>query len=265
MTAEYVVRILVSYLLGSVVGALLIGKLRGVDIRRLGSGNAGGTNALRTQGKSFALWVMVIDIGKGWLATGLIARLLIPGISHRMGSLVYTAGTSQEEIRRLVNEQIGHLSWLDPVPVGWLPAACGIAAILGHVYPIFYGFRGGKGVATLIGAVLGLNPWVLVPMLVTWLLAVLLFGFVGLASILGTVTLAVIGVMGVLWPHLPWIARDILYSLGVAGPQLNLFYFGVLATLLIIFTHRSNIARMRAGTESRARRLWLFASRSGGV
>jgi glycerol-3-phosphate acyltransferase PlsY len=263
--AELVVKLIASYLLGSVVGALLIGKLRGVDIRRLGSGNAGGTNALRTQGKKFAFWVMAIDIGKGWLVTGLVARLIIPGISQRAVADLYPPGTTQAEIRRLLNEQMSHFPWLDPVPIGWLAAACGIAVIIGHVYPIFYGFRGGKGVATLIGAVLGLNPWLLIPMLVTWLLAVLLFGFVGLASILGTVALAAIGIMGILEPHLPWPAQYVLSALGVAGRPWYLFYFGVLATLLIVFTHRSNIARMRSGTESRAQRLWLFASRSGGV
>lgn len=264
MTAELLIKILVSYLLGSVVGALLIGRLRGVDIRRLGSGNAGGTNALRTQGKKFAFWVMVIDIGKGWLATGLVARLIIPGISHRLVGNLTVPGTTQEAMRHLVDEQMSHL-WVDPVPNGWLAAACGIAVTLGHVYPVFYGFRGGKGVATLIGAVLGLNPWLLIPMLATWFLAVLLFGFVGLASILGTVALAAIGVMGVLSPHLPLLAQYVLYALGVVGPQLYLFYFGVLATVLIVFTHRSNIARMRSGTESRSQRLWLFASRNGGV
>lgn len=265
MIAEFVVKMLASYLVGSVVGALLIGKLRGVDIRRLGSGNAGGTNALRTQGKTFAFWVMAIDIGKGWLATGLIARLIVPGLSHRMITVAYLSGTSQEEIHRLVEEQISHFPWLDPAPDGWLAAACGIAVILGHVYPIFYGLRGGKGVATLIGAVLGMNPLLIIPMLITWLLAVLLFGFVGLASILGTLALAAIGVMGVLEPHLPLFAQYVLYGLQVVGPQLYLFYFGALATALIVFTHRSNIARMRSGTESRAQRLWLFASRGGGI
>jgi acyl phosphate:glycerol-3-phosphate acyltransferase len=262
--AEFIVKILVSYLLGSVVGALLIGKLRGVDIRRLGSGNAGGTNALRTQGRGFAFWVMVIDIGKGWLAAGLLARVIIPGISHRTVAVFSLQGTTEGAIRRLADQQMSHL-WRDPVPDGWLAAACGIAVIIGHVYPIFYGFRGGKGVATLIGAVLGLNPWLLVPMLLTWLLAVLLFGFVGLASILGAVALAAIGILGVLEPHLPGLAQYGLYALGVVGPQLYLFYFGLMATLLIVFTHRSNIARMRSGTESRAKRLWLFASRSRGV
>src|SRR5580700_6338555 len=114
-----VIKVILSYLLGSIVGSLLIGRLRGgVDIRKLGSGNAGGTNALRTQGKWFALWVLLIDIGKGWLAVAVIAPILIPGV--------------------------------DPAPADirvWMPAACGIAVVAGHVYPLWHGFRGGKGVA----------------------------------------------------------------------------------------------------------------------
>ncbi len=203
-----VIKVILSYLLGSIVGSLLVGRLRGgVDIRRLGSGNAGGTNALRTQGKAFAFWVMFIDVGKGWLAT----RVVAPFHSTQ--------------------------------PYGWLAAVCGIAVMLGHVYPIFYGFRGGKGVATLVGAALGLDPWLLLPMLGTWLIAVILFGFVGLASMLGALALAVAGAMGAWEPRGPLVA------------------FGVLSALLIAFTHRSNIARMRAGTEPRARRLWLFGLR----
>ena len=203
-----VIKVILSYLLGSIVGSLLVGRLRGgVDIRRLGSGNAGGTNALRTQGKGFAFWVMLIDIGKGWLATRVVAPF------H----------TTQ--------------------PYGWLAAVCGIAVMLGHVYPLFYGFRGGKGVATLVGAALGLDPWLLLPMLGTWLVAVVLFGFVGLASMLGALALAVAGAMGAWEPRGPLVA------------------FGVLSAVLIAFTHRSNIARMRAGTEPRARRLWLFGLR----
>jgi glycerol-3-phosphate acyltransferase PlsY len=215
MTA-FLVKVVLSYLLGSIVGSLLIGQLRGgVDIRRLGSGNAGGTNALRTQGKAFAFWVMVIDIGKGWVATRLVPLLNVPGAS---------VGTGSDD---------------------WVAMACGIAAIVGHVYPLWYGFRGGKGVATVIGAVLGLDPWMLIPMLVTWLVAVILLGYVGLGSMLGALALAVAAVV-----H-------------PAGPRTSLLVFGVLSALLIAYTHRSNIARMLAGTEPRARRLWLFGSRKG--
>jgi acyl phosphate:glycerol-3-phosphate acyltransferase len=201
-------KVILSYLLGSIVGGLLVGRLRGgVDIRRLGSGNAGGTNALRTQGKAFAFWVMFIDIGKGWLATRVVAPF--------------------------------HATQ----PYGWLAAACGIAVMLGHVYPLWYGFRGGKGVATLVGAAFGLDPWLLLPMLATWLVAVVLFGFVGLASMLGALALAVAGAVGAWEPRVPLVT------------------FGILSAVLIAFTHRSNIARMRAGTEPRARRLWLFGLR----
>jgi glycerol-3-phosphate acyltransferase PlsY len=203
-----VIKVILSYLLGSIVGGLLVGRLRGgVDIRRLGSGNAGGTNALRTQGKAFAFWVMFIDIGKGWLATRVVAPF--------------------------------HATQ----PYGWLAAACGVAVMLGHVYPLWYGFRGGKGVATLVGAALGLDPWLLLPMLGTWLVAMILFGFVGLASMLGALALAAAGVFGAWEPRAPLVT------------------FGVLSALLIAFTHRSNIARMCAGTEPRARRLWLFGLR----
>ena len=212
------IKVSLSYLLGSIIGSLVVGRLRGgVDIRKLGSGNAGGTNALRTQGKMFALWVMVIDIGKGWLATRVVAPLELPGLA-----LGATASTSSP---------------------AWVAAACGIAVMLGHVYPIFYGFRGGKGVATLIGAVWGLDAWLLLPMLATWLVAVILFGFVGLASMLGAAALALAGAVGSWEPRAPLVT------------------FGALTAVLIAFTHRSNIKRMLAGTEPRARRLWLLGLR----
>ena len=203
-----------SYLLGSIVGSLLIGRFRGVDIRALGSGNAGATNALRTQGKRIAFWVLVIDLAKGWIATQLIAPALLPGIAPAAPRL--------------------H---------AWCVTVCGLAVILGHVYPLWFGFRGGKGVATLVGAVLGIHPWLLLPMVLTWLWAVMLFGFVGLASMLSAFALAV------------------AIALSAGSPRAPLLTYGLLVALLIPFTHRGNIARMRAGTESRARRLWLFGSR----
>jgi glycerol-3-phosphate acyltransferase PlsY len=211
---ELLVKAVLSYLLGSIVGSLLVGRLRGgVDIRRLGSGNAGATNALRTQSRLFAFWVLLIDIGKGWVATKLLAEAQIPGIA--------------------------------PPPVQWsvwAVAICGVAVILGHIYPLWHGFRGGKGVATVVGAVLGAAPALIVPMLVVWLLAVIVFGFVGLASILGALTFAV--------------------AAGVSDvpPRMPMLVFAVLSALLIIFTHRGNVARMLAGTEPRARRLWLLGA-----
>lgn len=203
-----------SYLLGSVVGSLLIGRLRGIDIRTMGSGNAGATNAMRTLGKKVALVVFVIDLVKGWIATGSIAPWVVP------------------------------VSIAAPREVGaWSTAVCALAVMLGHVYPLWYGFRGGKGMATLLGCVLGINAWLAVPMLLAWLATVILTGFVSLGSILASAALAV--------------------ALAATRAGTPLITCGVLALMLITFTHRSNIERIRAGTESRALRLWLFGTRRG--
>ena len=213
---ELIVKALIAYLIGSLVGSLLIGRLRGVDIRTMGSGNAGATNMLRTQGRIAALAVLLIDIGKGWVATGVLAPLAIPGVPP-----------AELEMRAL------------------LVAVCGLAVIVGHVYPLWYGFRGGKGVATFLGSVLGINAGLVLVMVLTWLVVVILFGFVGLASMAGAGAVAA--------------AIAARYS----SERAPLLAFGIVAALLILHTHRANIGRMLAGTESRARRLWLFGMRRG--
>jgi glycerol-3-phosphate acyltransferase PlsY len=213
---DLTIKVVLSYLLGSLVGSLVIGRLRGgVDIRNLASGNAGATNALRTQGKRFALWVLLIDVAKGWVATRVIAQL----------SFTEAAGVAAGGVEGTV---------------AWAASLCGLAVMIGHVYPVWYGFRGGKGVATLVGVVVGLDAALLIPVLVTWLVTAMVFGFVGLASMVATLSLPVAVVLTHLEPETP------------------LLVFGVCAAALIIFTHRSNIARMQAGKEPRARRLWLF-------
>ena len=204
---------LVAYLLGSVIGSLLLGRLRGVDIRTQGSGNAGGTNALRTQGWGFAAGVVVVDVGKALLAVGLLPGLDIPGIG------------------------------IDPaVDRDWLLVCCAMAVVVGHVYPVWHEFRGGKGAATLIGAVAVIAPSALVPVIAVWLLTVMLTGYVGLGTMLGTATLP-------------------FYFLLTMPGRLPLVVFGVGMAAFIVFTHRANIERMRAGNENRARRLWLLRPR----
>jgi len=206
---------LLAYLLGSLLGSLIVGKLRGgVDIRTLGSGNAGGTNALRTQGIGFAVWVMAIDIGKGWIATAVLPALALPGIG--------------------IDSTIAR---------DWLTVACAVGAVLGHVYPVWYGFRGGKGAATLIGVLLGISPVALAPLLGVWILVVVLTGFVGLATML-----AVAG-----FPIYLMVASD--------TPSTAYLAFGIAMVLFVCYTHRSNIERMLAGTENRAQRLWLLRPR----
>lgn len=206
---------LLAYLLGSAIGGLIVGQLRGgVDIRTMGSGNAGGTNALRTQGALFALWVIVIDAGKGWLAAALLPRLELPFVGVDPG------------IDRL-----------------WLAVACAAAVVVGHVYPVWYGFRGGKGAATLIGVLLGLKPIALVPVLIVWLVVVMISGFVGLATLFATATFPA---------YVAATGADASYAL---------LSFGCAMLLFVCYTHRSNIERMRAGTEHRAQRLWLLRKR----
>jgi len=209
---ELPLKILLAYLLGSVVGSLVVGKLRGgVDIRESGSGNAGATNALRTQGAGFAIWVILIDVAKGWLAAAVLPGLELPGVTPAPAALAI-----------------------------WLPAVCAFAAILGHVFPVWHGFRGGKGVATLVGAFAGIELALLLPLFTTWLGVVMVSGFVGLASIVAACAIPVYLLM-----------RDGVLLTPLMG-------FALACALLVIYTHRGNVQRMRAGTESRARRLWLF-------
>jgi glycerol-3-phosphate acyltransferase PlsY len=211
---ELGVKTLTAYLLGALLGSLVLGRLRGVDIRSLGSGNAGATNALRTQGKLFALSVFVIDVGKGVLAVAYLPRAALPGIA-------IDAGLSRE----------------------WLTLACGLAVIVGHVYPVWFAFRGGKGVATMLGVVGALDPRLLLPLIGVWSIVLVLTGFVGLASMLAGAALAAV----VFWFE-PKDAPLLIFCLAIE--------------LFVVFTHRANIARMYAGKENRVRRLWLFRSRT---
>jgi glycerol-3-phosphate acyltransferase PlsY len=205
---------LIAYLLGALLGSLILGRLRGVDIRRLGSGNAGATNALRTQGKLFGLFVLLIDLGKGVVAVRYLPSASLPGVP------------------------------VDPdLSREWLTLACGLAVIVGHVYPVWFAFRGGKGVATMVGVIGALQPLLLVPLLASWVLVVLLTGYVGLASMLAGAVLVI--VVAVWQPaNLPLLA------------------FCIVIALFLVYTHRVNIARMRAGKETRIQRLWLFRSRA---
>jgi glycerol-3-phosphate acyltransferase PlsY len=211
---ELGVKIVIAYLLGTLLGSLILGRLRGVDIRSLGSGNAGATNALRTQGKLFGLLVLVVDIGKGVFAVWWLPGAVLPAVG------------------------------IDPdLPRAWLTAACGFAVIVGHVYPVWFSFRGGKGVATVVGVIGAVDPRLLAPLLVSWLIVLVLTGYVGLASMLsGAVLVAVVYLCE---PN-----------------NVPLLSFCAAVTAFVIYTHRGNIARMRAGQENRVRRLWLFRPRA---
>jgi glycerol-3-phosphate acyltransferase PlsY len=206
---ELALKAVFAYMLGSVNGALVVGRLYGgVDIRRQGSGNAGGTNALRTQGKLFALLTVLIDVGKGFLPVWVLPGLGLPGIDADPG-----------------------------LDLAWGPAVYGAAAVAGHCYPLWHGFKGGKGAATMLGVYLAYAPVVLVPVLLAWIAFFLLSGYVGLATMAAGFAAPVY----------------LLVSQGqaVAVPLVS---FSITCAVFIVFTHRSNIKRMLDGTESRMRR-----------
>jgi glycerol-3-phosphate acyltransferase PlsY len=199
-----IVKILLAYGLGSVSGSMVLGAFRHVDIRKSGSGNAGGTNAFRTQGFWFALGVVIIDIGKGAIAAWVLPTLELPALESSASS----------ELQML---------------------ACGFAAVMGHCYPIWYGFRGGKGAATAVGALAVIEPMALLPVILTWLLV--LSGWVGLATLLAALSLL---------PAFFWL-----------DASTEKLWFGVLLAIFVILMHRSNIVNMLNGTEYKFQRIRL--------
>jgi len=166
---------------------------------------------LRTQGVFFALGVVIIDIGKGVIGAGIVPELHLPYIPE------------------------------DPMlSRAWLTICCAMAAVLGHVWPIFHDFKGGKGAGTFVGTMVILSPSLILGLLLVWAWVLVLSGFVGLATMSAATAL------------------PIFLGVAVLPDQQPLFIYTVVMAMLIIFWHRSNIQRMRAGTEHRNNRLMIF-------
>jgi glycerol-3-phosphate acyltransferase PlsY len=193
--------VLLAYLLGSIPSAVWISrKYYGIDIREYGSKNAGATNVLRVLGKRAALPVFAIDMAKGFVAVQL---------AHFSGYM-----------------QGGEAMFL--LKIGLVAAA-----VVGHIFPVFAGFKGGKGVATLAGAVLGVYPPAVLLCLATFLVVLLITHYVSVSSMTA----------GVMFPIYTWF---------VFGEHSRvLAWFGLAVALLLIFTHRKNIGRLIDGTESK--------------
>ena len=209
---ELIVKVVLAYLLGTCMGGFLVGRLRGgVDLRTLGSGNVGATNALRTQGKSFGLLVLAVDVGKG-----IAAVTLIPPLPWPLPDALALGRNA-------------------------LPYACGVAAALGHVYPVWFGFRGGKGAATLAGIFAALLTAALPWILVAFALVLVLTGYVGLS----TVTAAVTALLYVTCFH----AQGLFSPPGL---------FTLTMALLVVYTHRGNLLRVWHGGEPRFERAMIF-------
>lgn len=195
--ASAIAVVLVSYLLGSLPTGYLAGKLRGVDIRSVGSGNIGATNVFRSLGKTAGIIVLLIDALKGFCACRFVPVLL--------------QSAPSENIR----------------------IAAGVAAILGHNYTCWLRFRGGKGIATSAGVLLGWLPWSLAVVLGIWLVVFAISRYVSLASIVAALVLP----LAAWWTH--------------GSPRM--VFIATLVGALAVYKHRSNIRRLLDGTEHRFR------------
>ena len=204
-----VVAVVLSYVSGSIPAAYLAGKWSGVDLRAHGSGNLGATNVLRVLGVKVGILVFALDIAKGAIPVRLLPRL--------------TDTAPETQI--------------------WIAVACGIAAILGHVRPVFLRFgKGGKGVATACGVFLALAPLQTLVTLLIFTVVVLSSGYVSLASLTAAVSLPVL----------------LAATLGLRSP---LIAVAAITTAFVFWTHRPNIQRLRQGTEYRFSRAANFGRR----
>ena len=191
MTSPDILLLVAAYLLGSIPFGLLLARASGVDLRAVGSGNIGATNVLRTGNKGLAAATLLLDAAKGFVAVWLAARF---------------------------------------GDAGWLPVAAGAAAFMGHVFPVWLGFRGGKGVATLLGVTLAVLPFAALVFALVWLGVAAATRLSSLGGMIAAVAVPVVAALAGhddLWP---WLAAMVL---------------------VVLWKHRDNIARLRAGTESR--------------
>ena len=210
--------VVLAYLVGSIPTSIIVTKLaRGIDIRHHGSGNAGGTNVIRVLGLKAGLLVIAIDIFKGYVATMLVTKLMV-------GSLPFHNQTPFEDITviRII---------------------AGCAAILGHVWTAFGGFKGGKGIATAGGVLLGVATIELLVAVGVFSVVFLLSRYVSLGSISGAVAFP-----------LTMLARHNIFHADLEGYH-TLIFFSIGITLLLLFTHRANIRRLLEGTEHRLTRI----------
>lgn len=197
-----VVALIAAYLLGSIPSAVWIGKIfYGVDVREYGSGNAGATNTFRVLGKKAGIPVLIIDVLKGYVAVQLATLI---------GN--YLPGTQQ-----FVNFKL----------------TLGVAALLGHIFPVYVGFRGGKGVATLLGILSGVHPPAALVCAGVFALTFLSTRYVSLSSMMSAIVFPVI----------------IMFRFNETIPSLNVF--SMFVAVLVLITHQKNIERLLKGEESR--------------
>jgi acyl-phosphate glycerol 3-phosphate acyltransferase len=201
-----------AYLVGAIPFGFLIARWRGVDILAHGSGNIGATNVGRVLGRPYGILVFILDFAKGAIPTWVAAQVSLP-LDTRVDALIGSKG---------------------------LPVLAGLAAFLGHLYPICLRFRGGKGVATGAGVVAVLLPLPALGALLTWIVVVAVTRYVSLASLAAAVAICVLHLARTPAPFDP--------------EHRILTYFCILAAALVFWRHRANIGRLLRGTENRLER-----------
>ena len=199
---EIILLILAAYLIGSIPTAVWVGKIfYGIDVREHGSGNAGATNTVRVLGYKAGIPVMLFDIFKGWIVVKLVLWISIPGLSSD--------------------------------GVTYVMISCAIAAVLGHIFPLYAGFRGGKGVGTLAGVGLALYPLAFLTVLGVFIVTLAMKHYVSLSSILASISF-------------PFIVYFITGERHIA-----LLILALLVAIFVPLTHRKNIKRLLKGTENK--------------
>ncbi|MGV3640547.1 MAG: glycerol-3-phosphate 1-O-acyltransferase PlsY [Adhaeribacter sp.] len=196
--------LLAAYLIGAIPTAVWVGKtFYGVDVRQHGSGNAGATNTFRVLGKKPGSFVMAVDIFKGWAATSLAQVLVMSGA-------------------------------IEPDKLILFKIILGVLAVLGHIFPVYVGFKGGKGVATLMGMVLAIHLPAALICLGIFLVVLLLFKYVSLGSMIAAIAFPLLLLLPRFHPEEPL-----------------LIVFGFLLSLMVVLTHKKNIGRLLQGQESK--------------
>ena len=197
---EYIFLIILSYLTGAFPSAVLIGKIFfKTDVREFGSGNAGATNTFRVLGKKAGIPVLILDIFKGWLAVNYI--FFISSLSNNLD---------------LVFEQ---------------QLVFGISAVIGHLFPIYTGFRGGKGIATLLGLLVGIQPTAALLSSLVFIIIFFISRYVSLSSIFAAIA----------FPIIIYFLSD--------STDVSLIIFSIFVPLLALITHQKNIERLLKGEE----------------
>lgn len=214
---------LLSYFLGSVPTGYLVAKGHGMDIREHGSGNIGATNVRRTLGKGPGNFVFICDVLKGVAAAV-------------MGKII--ASSAHYDVVHEHAETAGNQMAAGGFPIAVAAVLAGVCCILGHNFPIWLRFKGGKGIATSAGVMIGMMPLVAVLDAAVWAAVFFTTGYVSLGSIAAAVAIPIIVIL-------------MLFFGAMSGWAY--FYFGIVACLLAVWRHRANIGRLLAGTEPRAR------------